>query len=186
MLTNINLPVLETRDFIAVISLFISVLTAYWNIFRGFRFRTPSLRWIAFFRLPDNTIIINFPISITNIGGRTGVIDSFYFDFTNLSTLQTERFYSWQETILVGQEFKGFTAQIPMPIALKAGESTVKYYVFTPDSLDFGYECGQYRLTLYAYINGYRKPKELYIAVIRLLKHNFRGCQFLAHSSSSG
>jgi len=159
-----TLPNIEARDFIAGTSLLISLLTAYWNILRGTKFVSPSLRWIAFGRLPDrtNTLVINFPISITNIGGRTGVIDSFYIEFMNLSTLQTEIFYSWQESILIGQEFKGFGAEMPTPIALKAGESIVKYYIFFPDSLNFMYECGHHKISLYAYVNGYRKPVKLY------------------------
>jgi len=163
-LSNMTLPNIEARDFIAGTSLLISLLTAYWNILRGTKFVSPSLRWIAFGRLPDrtNTLVINFPISITNIGGRTGVIDSFYIEFMNLSTLQTEIFYSWQESILIGQEFKGFGAEMPTPIALKAGESIVKYYIFLPDSLDFMYECGHHKISLYAYVNGYRKPVKLY------------------------
>lgn len=162
-LPNMTLPNIEARDFIAGTSLLISLVTAYWNILRGVKFVSPPLRWIVFGRLPEaNTLVINFPISITNIAGRTGVIDSFYIEFMNLSTLQTETFYSWQERILIDQEFKGFGVEIPTPIALKAGESIVKYYIFFPDSLEFMYECGLHKISLYAYINGYKKPVKLY------------------------
>ncbi len=144
-------------------SLLISFLTAYWNILRGAKFVSPPLRWIALGRMPEtHTLVINFPISITNVGGRTGVIDSFYVDFSSLSTHKSERFYAWQEGILVGQNFKGFGAEIPAPVALKAGESVVKYYVFSPDTLNFMYECGFYKISLYAYVNGGGKPVKLY------------------------
>jgi len=158
-----TLPNIETRDFIAGTSLLFSLWTFYWNVLRGANFVAPPLRWIAFGRLSEsNTLVINFPVSITNVGGRTGVIDSFYIEFVNLSTHQTEKFYSWQETILIGTEFKGFGLEMPMPISLKAGESIVKHYVFYPDSLEFMYECGLFRLSLYAYVNGYKNPVKLY------------------------
>ena len=160
---NISLPNIEVRDFVSGTSLFISFLTAYWNIFRGAKFVSPPLRWIVLGRMPEaHTLVINFPISITNVGRRTGVIDSFYIDFLNLSTRKSERFYAWQEGILIGQNFKGFGAEIPTPIALKAGESIVKYYVFSPDNLNFMYECGLYKTSLYAYINGGKKSIKLY------------------------
>jgi hypothetical protein len=160
---HLCLPNIEVRDFIAVTSLLISLLTAYWNLLRGAKFVSPRLRWIAFGLLPESsTLVINFPIAITNIGSRTGVIDSFYIDFTNLSTSQVEKFYAWQESILIGQEFKGFGAEIPTPVALKAGESLVKYYIFSPDSLDFMYTCGLYKISLHAYVNDCKKPVKLY------------------------
>ena len=153
---------LEVRDFIAGTSLLISLLTAYWNILRSAKFVSPPLRWIAFARLPEShTLVINFPISITNIGGRTGVIDSLYIELMNLSTCQIERFYCLQEG-LISQDFKGFGTEISTPIALKAGEGIVKYYVFWPHSLDFMYECGLYKISLYAYVNSYKKPVKLY------------------------
>lgn len=144
-------------------SLCISLFTAYWNILRGAKLVSPPLRWIALGRMPEtHTLVINFPISITNVGSRTGVVDSFYVDFSSLSTRKFERFYAWQEGILIGQNFKGFGEEIPTPVALKAGESIVKYYIFCPDTLDFMYECGLYKISLYAYVNGGRKPVKLY------------------------
>ncbi|MBH8574559.1 hypothetical protein I8752_16315 [Nostocaceae cyanobacterium CENA369] len=162
-LSNIALPSIEARDFIAGTSLLISLFTAYWNIMRGAKFVSPPFRWIVFGRLPEShTLIINFPIAITNIGSRTGVIDAFYIEFTNLSTLKNERFYAWQESILIGQNFKGFGMEMPTPIALKSGESIVIYYVFFPDSLDFMYTCGLHKISLHAYINGCKKPIKFY------------------------
>lgn len=160
---NIALPNIEVRDFIAGTSLLISLLTAYWNILRGAKFVSPPLRWIVFGRLPEShTLVINFPIAITNIGSLTGVIDAFYVEFTNLSARQIERFYAWQESILIGQDFKGFGAEMPTPVALKTGESIVKYYIFFPDSLDFMYTPGLHQISLYAYVNGSNKPVKLY------------------------
>lgn len=160
---NVSFPNIEVRDFISIASLTISILTAYWNILRGSKFRSPPLRFIVLARWPgSNTCILNFPVSLTNIGGRTGVIDSLYADFINLPTRHTERFYCWQEALLVRQDFKGVNAEVPTPIALKAGESVVKNYIFFPDSLDFMYERGRYKLILYANVSGYRKPIKLY------------------------
>ncbi|MGI2908285.1 hypothetical protein [Tolypothrix sp. VBCCA 56010] len=162
-LPNIALPNIEARDFIAGTSLLISLLTAYWNILRGAKFVSPPLRSIVFGRLPEShTLVINFPIVITNIGGRTGVIDTFYVEFKNPSARQIERFYAWQESNLFGQDFKGFGAEIPTPVALKAGESIVKYNIFFPDSLDFMYTCGLHKISLYAYVNGSKKRVKLY------------------------
>lgn len=160
---HLALPNLEARDFIASASLLISVMTAYWNILRGSKYVSPPLRSIVFGLLPEShTLVINFPVAITNIGNRTGVIDSFYIDFTNLVTRKVGRFYAWQESILIGQQFKGFGIEIPTPVPLKAGESIVKYYIFLPDCLDFMYTCGVYKLSLYAYVNGRKKPIKLY------------------------
>lgn len=118
------LPKVEVRDFIAGTSLLISLLTAYWNILRGPKYVSPPLRWIVFGLLPEaHTLIINFPVAITNIGSRTGVVDSLYIDFTNFLTRKSERFYAWQEGVLVGQDFKGFGVERPTPVSLKAGES---------------------------------------------------------------
>ncbi len=162
-LPNIALPNIEVRDFIAGTSLVISLITAYWNILRSAKFISPPLRWIVFGHLQEHSsLIINFPIAITNIGGRIGVIDSFYIEFTNLSTHQVEKFYAWQENILIGQTFKGFGAEIPTPIALKAGESIIKYYIFYPDSVNFMYVCGLHKVSLYAYVNGRKQPVKLY------------------------
>jgi hypothetical protein len=162
-LANIALPNIEARDFIAGTSLLISLFTAYWNILRGAKFVSPPLRWIVFGRLPEShTLVINFPITLTNVGSRTGVIDSFYIEFTNLSTRKIERFYAWQESILIGENFKGFGAEMPTPVALKSGESIVKYYIFFPDSLDFMYTCGLYKISLHAYVNGRNKSVKLY------------------------
>lgn len=160
---HLSFPNLEIRDFLLGISLLISLLTAYWNILRGAKFVSPPLRWIALGRMPEaHTLVINFPVSITNIGGQTGVIDSFYIELSNLSSRECERFYAWQEGILIGQNFIGFGAEIPAPIALKNGESIVKYYIFCPDNLDFMYECGLYKISLCAYVNGSDKPIKLY------------------------
>lgn len=94
-MSYLALTTVEVRDFIAGTSLLISLLTAYWNILRGPKCVSPPLRWITLGLLPkSHTLIINFPVAITNIGSRTGVIDSFYMDFTNLSTLRVERFYA--------------------------------------------------------------------------------------------
>ncbi|MEH2365997.1 hypothetical protein [Nostoc sp.] len=162
-LSNITLPNIEVRDFIAGTSLAISLFTAYWNILRSAKFVSPPLRWIVFGHLQEpSSLIINFPIAITNIGSRTGVIDSFYIEFTNLLTQQVERFYAWQESILIGQTFKGFGAEIPTPTALKSGESIIKYYIFFPDSVDFMYICGLHKISLYAYVNGRKQPVMLY------------------------
>lgn len=160
---GLALPTVDIRDFIAISSLLISLFTAYWNILRGSKFVSPPLRWIVFGLLPgDNTLVINFPVAITNIGSSTGVIDSFYINLNEVATGRTERFYAWQEGKLIGQEFKGFGMEMPTPISLKAGESTVKYYTFLPDSLDFMYECGIYKLSLHAYLSGCRKAITLY------------------------
>ncbi|MFN6477067.1 hypothetical protein [Nostoc sp. DedQUE07] len=161
-LPNIVLPKIEARDLIASTSLLISLFTAYWNILRGAKFVSPPLRWITFGRLPNHTLLINFPISITNIGSITGVIDAFYIEFTNLSNHKYERFYAWKESILIGQEFNYSQPEIPTPIALRSGESVVKYYVFHPDSLDFMYECGLHKISLYACINPSQKSVKLY------------------------
>ena len=161
-LPNIALPKIEAKDLIASTSLLISLFTAYWNILRGAKFVSPPLRWIAFGRLPNHTLLINFPIAITNTGSITGVIDAFYIELTNLSNRQTERFYAWRENILVGQEFNYSQAEIPTPIALKSGESVVKYYVFYPNSLNFMYVCGLHKISLYAYVNPSEKPVKLY------------------------
>lgn len=70
-LANIALPNIEARDFIAGTSLLISLFTAYWNILRGAKFVSPPLRWIVFGRLPEShTLVINFPITLTNVGTR--------------------------------------------------------------------------------------------------------------------
>jgi hypothetical protein len=160
---HISLPNIEFRDFIAGTSLLISLITAYWNILRGANFISPRLRWIVFARLPErHTLVINFPVAITNVGSRTGVIDSFYIELKNPSNNQIEKFYAWQESILIGHDFKGFGVAMPTPIALKAGESIVKYYIFFPDSLDFMYTCGLYQISLYAYLSGSKKPIKLY------------------------
>ncbi|WP_138506767.1 hypothetical protein [Nostoc sp. PA-18-2419] len=161
-LPNIALVNIEPKDFIAGTSLLISLFTAYWNILRGAKFVSPPLRWITFGRLPNQVLIINFPISITNIGSLTGVIDAFYIEFRNLSSRQSQKFYAWKESILVGQEFNYSQPEIPTPIALKSGESVVKYYVFYPDSLDFMYACGLHTISLYAYVNNSQKPVKLY------------------------
>lgn len=162
-LINIPLPNIEVRDFIAGTSLAISLITAYWNILRSAKFVSPPLRWIVLGHLQEpSCLIINFPIAITNIGSRTGVIDSFYIEFTNLSTHQVERFYAWQESILIGQAFKGFGEEIPTPIALKSGESIIKYYIFFPDSVGYMYTCGLHKVSLYAYVNGRKQPVKLY------------------------
>ncbi|MEH2203007.1 MAG: hypothetical protein V7K53_02845 [Nostoc sp.] len=161
-LPNIVLPKIEAKDFIAATSLLISLFTAYWNIWRGAKFVSPPLRWITFGRLPNHTLLINFPIAIINIGSRTGVIDAFYIELTNLSTHKIERFYAWKQSILVGQPFNYNQVEIPEIISLKPGESVVKYYVFHPDTLDFMYECGLHKISLYAYVNPSQKPVKLY------------------------
>lgn len=51
---------------------------------------------------------------------------------------------------------------MPTPVSLKAGESVVKYYIFFPDSLDFMYTCGDYEISLHAYLSGQKKPIKLY------------------------
>lgn len=124
------------------------------------RFISPPLRQILLARITQShTLFINFPVSITNIGSQTGVIDSLYIELTNLSTRQTEKFYSWKE----GSIYDSLSEELenlPKPIALKAGEGIVRFYTFCPHSLDFMYECGLYTISLYAYVNG--KPIKLY------------------------
>jgi hypothetical protein len=160
---GLTLPGIDIRDFISVTSLSISLLTAYWNILRGAKYVSPPLRWVVFGLLPgSNTLVINFPVAVTNTGSSTGVIDSFYIDLTNLSTRKVERFYAWQEGKLIGQEFKGFGIEMPTPVSLKAGESVVKYYTFFPDSLNFMYTVGVYRISLHAYLSGGKRSFKLY------------------------
>jgi hypothetical protein len=160
---TINLPSIEFRDFILGMSFLISVLTAYWNILRGAKFISPPLRQILFARIGQSqNLVVNFPVSITNTGNRTGVIDSLYLELMNLSTRQVEKFYSWQEGGIGALFTQPFWENIAKPITLKSGESIVNFYTFFPDSPDFIYECGLHTISLYAYINGYRKPIKLY------------------------
>lgn len=168
----IDLPLrnLEIRDFVSGASLLVSgtsllvsLFTAYWNILRGAKLVSSPFRWVALTRIHQtHTLIINFPISITNIGSQTGIIDCFYIDFLNLLTHDIQRFYAWQEGPLVGQNAKEFREEIPVPIALKAGESIIKYYSFCPHNLNFMYECGLHKISLYAYLNSGKKPVKLY------------------------
>ncbi len=159
-----QLPDIDLRDLASVTSLIISILTAYWNILRGAKYVSPPLRQIILALLPpSNTVVINFPIAITNTGSCSGVIDSFYVELSNLSTSKSERFYAWQEGMLQALKgVSGFGAEIPNPVSLKAGESTVRYYTFVPDSPDFMYTLGRYRLSLYACLGGRKKALKLY------------------------
>jgi hypothetical protein len=169
-----NLPNIKPTDFIpytSLLSLLISLLSAYWNILRRAKFISLPFREIRFAPITQSSsLVINFPISITNIGGQIGVIDSLYIELTNLSTCQTEKFYCWKEgtfdslltMININPSIYRRLEIIPNPIALKNGESTANYYTFAPHSVDFIYECGLHTISLYAYINGRRKPIKLY------------------------
>jgi len=144
---------------ISCFSLLISAFNAYWTLLRKPKYVSPSIRWIAFGLLPpDNTLVINFPITITNVGSQTGVIDSFYVELTNSVTLQAERFYASQEGKITPQQPIYIGWDRPIPVSLKAGESDVKNYIFYPDSLDFNHTKGPYMISLYAYLNGNKKP----------------------------
>lgn len=161
---------MKTSDLLALTSLLISGFTAYWTLLRGPKYISPPLRYIAFGLIPVSntvlgsisTLVINFPIAMTNVGGQTGVIDSFYFELTNLATLQAERFYAWQEgKLATGQGFSLSRQDTPTPVSLRAGESVVKHYIFISDSLDFRYTRGSYKISVYAYLNSEKKPIKL-------------------------
>lgn len=92
-------------EFISGLSLVVSLasfaasgITIYLNFFRKPKYVSPPIRWIAFGLWHngnnENTLLINIPIVATNIGGNTGVIDSFYIDLISLSTQEKERFYA--------------------------------------------------------------------------------------------
>ena len=57
LLPSMTLPNIEARDFIAGMSLLISLLTAYWNVLRGAKFVSPPLRWIVLGRLPESNTL---------------------------------------------------------------------------------------------------------------------------------
>lgn len=164
---HLTFPSIDIRDFLSISSLIISAFTLYWNILRGVHYVSPPLRWIIFGLLPQsNTLVINFPIAITNIGSCSGVIDSFYIELMELSTSKTERFYAYHEGKITGQELNGFGMEVPMPVSLKAGESTVKHYTFVPSSPGYVYTCGLHKLSLYAYPSGNKKIIKLYQQIL--------------------
>jgi hypothetical protein len=157
---------MEIRDYITggsfVVSITSLIISTYWNILRGAKYLSPPIRLVVFGLLPIKNIpIINLPITITNTGGNTGVIDSFYIDIISLSNNKKERFYAWQEGKLIEPNFQGFKQDIPTPVSLKPGESILKYYIFYPDSQQATYSKGLYKLVVYALCGSGRKPIKL-------------------------
>lgn len=160
--TEITKRNMEIKDYISIIALLISVFTFYRNVLRGPRYVSPPMRWLALGFIPGSTtLVVNFPIAITNIGSQTGVVDSFYIELINLISKKTEKFYAWQEGILTDPNFKGFGLEMPTPVALKAGEGAVKHYIFSPDSLEFMYVPGTYKIIVYAYLDNKKRPIKL-------------------------
>lgn len=151
---------MEIRDYFIAGSFIVSIATFYWNTLRGAKYISPPVRWIRFALLREEnkiTPIVDLPITITNIGGRSGVIDSFCFDLINLSNQKMERFYAWQEGRLEESVQRGFGIDIPTPISIKPNESIVRHYIFYPDSPQPIYEKGFYKIKIYAAPSNQRK-----------------------------
>jgi hypothetical protein len=160
---------MELKEYIGVVSLLIScaslsisAFNAYWGLLRGPKYIGPPLRWIAFGRLPESGIlIINFPVTVTNIGSRTGVIDAFSMELLNARTNEKQTFYAWQDKNLLSDDFTGFKPDIPSPCVLKPGESLIRHYIFFPNSTDFMYTPDVHSVSLYVH-TGYEKRMKLY------------------------
>ncbi|XHX78277.1 MAG: hypothetical protein RBJ76_28260 [Stenomitos frigidus ULC029] len=159
---------LDIKDYIAITaSLLALFLTLYWNIWRGAAYRSAPLRSMLI-SLYQNTDIpfINLPLVISNVGGKTGVIDSLYAELTRQPTKKTGKksraiFYAVAEERLSRTSPQPALEEELISFSIQPGESAIRYYTFAPGSLEFRVERGLYQLVIYAITIGRNKPVKL-------------------------
>lgn len=142
---------MEVKDYLALsfslCALLISAFTLYRNFLRGSKYRKIPIHFIEFSYTPDGMRqLINLPIVITNIGGKTGVIYGFSIKLIRIR--EKEEVISFTQ---LGEKVSEKTVKRIQPFAVKPAESYLKDYIFEAENLWNSYEKGRYEFQIYCH-----------------------------------
>ncbi len=155
---------MESKDYIAIVALVVSLFTFYWIHLKGSKFVCPPIRKIRIDNFSSGDIIIGFSFALHNSGSADGVIDYVFLDIEGKESKKNRyRFWAYYEKPVNEKENapKPSIENMPKAFAVSKGNAVVKDFWFSPHDPNYIIKQGKFILSLFAVVIGSNRPKRL-------------------------